>query len=110
MRNVRKIFAIALIGFLLAGTNAYAGPFVKFGRGLTNIILSPAEIMYQPMKLNLDNNTAIAWIGGVPKGIVYFPIRALAGVYDVVTFLIPYPEDYGYWMEPETLVEGFEQI
>ncbi len=44
------------------------------------------------------------------KGIVYFPIRLLLGAYDLVTFLIPYPKSYGYWVEPETLIEGFNGL
>ncbi len=111
MENSKKIVAVLLIGMFLIGGTAYAkGPFTKFGRGVTNILLSPGEIVYQPMKMAQDNNGMIATIGGVPKGIIYFPVRLLLGAYDLVTFLIPYPKDYGYWVEPETLIEGFDQL
>lgn len=111
--NAKKILAILVIGVFLVGGTAYAkgsGPFTKFGRGVTNIIMSPAEIVYQPMKMGEDNNVLVSIIGGVPKGIVFFPVRAVLGVYDVVTFLLPWPNHYGYWVEPETVIEGFDGL
>ncbi len=113
MGNSKKIVAVLLISMILVGGTAYAedsGPFTKLGRGVTNIVMSPVEIIYQPMKMREDHNAMISWLGGVPKGIVYFPVRLLTGVYDLVTFLIPYPKSYGYWVEPETLIEGFNKI
>ncbi len=111
MKYITKIFALALVGFLLAGGTVYAdGPFVKLGRGLTNLILSPAEIIYQPMEMDVRENSSVAWLGGVPKGILMFPVRAVVGVYDIVTFLIPLPKDYEAVMEPKTLVEGFQAL
>ena len=113
MGNSKKIIAVLLVGLFLIGGTAYAegsGPFTKFGRGITNIIMSPAEIIYQPMKMREDHNAMVSWIGGIPKGIVFFPVRLLLGVYDLITFPLPWPKSYGYWIEPETLVEGFEGI
>lgn len=113
----KKIMAVLLISMFLVGGAAYAvedpegsGPFTKFGRGLTNILMSPAELLYQPMKMGEDNNVLIAIIGGIPKGIVFVPVRAVVGVYDLVTFLLPWPDKYGYWIEPETLIEGFDAL
>ncbi|OGW85887.1 MAG: hypothetical protein A3C35_06750 [Omnitrophica bacterium RIFCSPHIGHO2_02_FULL_46_11] len=111
MRNVRKILIVVLIAFLFAGGTAYAkDPAVKFGRGVTNFILSPAEIIYQPIKLSKTENALVAWFGGIPKGILYFPYRAGVGLYDAATFFIPYPEHYEPLLEPETLVEGFKDL
>lgn len=107
MRGIKKIFALAVIGFLLVHGNVYAGAFVKLGRGLTNVITSPVELVYQPFHLAQTNNLMVAWIGGIPKGILFIPIRAAVGLYDTVTFPIPYPKQYGPLMEPETLIEGF---
>lgn len=111
MGNTKKVLSVLLIGLFLVGGTAHAkGPFTKFGRGVTNIITSPAELVYQPMKMGQDNNALIALIGGIPKGIVFVPVRLLLGVYDLVTFPIPYPKDWGYWVEPETLIEGFDKL
>ena len=112
MGNSKKILVVLLIGVFLVGGTAYAGsgPFTKFGRGLTNIILSPGELIYQPAQMAESHNGAIAFLGGLPKGIVFIPVRIALGAYDVATFLVPYPKHYGYWMEPETIVEGFHSI
>ena len=108
MKNIKKTFALVVIGFLFVHGNVYAGPFVKLGRGLTNLITSPGEVVYQPFDLAKTNNVWIAWIGGVPKGLfLYFPLRAAVGIYDTVTFPIPFPKNYDPLVEPETLIEGF---
>ncbi|MBI4372911.1 MAG: exosortase system-associated protein, TIGR04073 family [Candidatus Omnitrophica bacterium] len=115
--NFKKIMAVLLISMFVVGGAAYAvenpegsGIFTKLGRGFTNIVMSPAEIVYQPMKMREEHNAMIAWTGGLLKGIVYFPVRLLLGVYDVVTFPLPWPDHYGYWVEPETLIEGFDGL
>ena len=113
MGNTKKIMAVLLISMFVIGGTAHAkgsGPFTKFGRGMTNILLSPAELVYQPMKMGEDNNALISLIGGVPKGIVFLPVRLSLGVYDLATFFIPYPKSFGYWIEPETLIEGFDAL
>ena len=112
MGNMKKVFAVLLIGVFLVGGTAYAkgGPFTKFGRGLTNVLLSPGEIIYQPAKLAEDNNGVIAVVGGVPKGFAFIPVRIALGVYDLVTFFLPWPDHFGYWMEPETVIEGFSSL
>ena len=105
--NSKKILAVLLVGMFLAGGTAHAkGPFTKFGRGMTNILLAPLELVAQPVNMAEDNNVVVSILGGVPKGIVFIPVRIALGVYDVATFFVPYPKDFGYWMEPETVLEG----
>ncbi len=110
MKNLRKIFVVAIIGLILVSGNAYAGGFVKLGRGLTNIISSPGEIIYQPIVLQQTNNVWVSWLGGVPKGIIFFPVRLVVGIYDVITCPIPYPKQYAPVVLPETLFEGFKAV
>ncbi len=112
MQSARKAFVVILISAFMIAQPAYAkGPFTKFGRGVTNLITSPGEIIYQPRKMERDNNGWIAWIGGVPKGLlIFFPLRAVVGVYDIVTFFIPYPKHFEPVVQPETLVEGFQGL
>lgn len=111
MKRMLKAFLLFAMIYPVFYQMGYAdGPFVKLGRGLTNIITSPAEIIFQPTVLSQEHNMWIAWFGGFPKGLVFFPVRALAGVYEVATFPIPFPGDYGPVMNPETLVEGFDRL
>ena len=66
----------------------------RFGRGVINIITSPLEI---PAQLYIraayqnerrDNSFAIigGFIEGIPMGLIYFPWRLIAGVFDITTF------------------------
>ena len=66
-----------------------AGIGTKFGRGLFNIVSSPAEI---PCTMTSDIKTQGAAAGtftGFGKGIVFMLRRILIGVDEVATFVIP---------------------
>ena len=109
-RSIKIVVVVLASAFLIVGTAHAKGPFTKFGRGVTNLITFPAELVYQPMAMGQDNNALVAIFGGVPKGFVFVPVRALLGAYDVSTFFIPLPKKFGYWVEPETLIEGFDGL
>jgi len=72
-------------------------PFMKFGRGMVNIISSPLELPNQMYILsdhakensNYGIETASAAIEGVFMGMVYAFWRLGAGTYDLFTFPIP---------------------
>lgn len=121
MRNAAKVFVIVLISsFMIAGSvqastakdysETSFAPFTKFGRGVINVILSPLEVYYQVRKMEKANNEWISWIGGIPKGLLFFPLRLVVGAYDIVTFPIPFPKHYAPVVQPETLVEGFADL
>ena len=61
----------------------------KFGRGIWNVVSSPADIpctMSDDMKAG---NPAGGFFSGLGKGIVYMGRRILVGVTEVGTFMIP---------------------
>jgi putative exosortase-associated protein (TIGR04073 family) len=68
--------------------------FERFGRGVTNVFTSPLEIpaqiyvhaAYQQDKTADVFPTLAGFIEGVPLGIIRFPWRLAAGVYDICTF------------------------
>lgn len=109
-KSIMIVVGVFVSAFLIVGTAHAKGPFTKFGRGLTNLITSPAELIYQPMAMGQDNNSLVAIFGGIPKGVVFVPVRALLGAYDVATFYLPIPKKFGYWVEPETVIEGFNNL
>jgi putative exosortase-associated protein (TIGR04073 family) len=69
-------------------------PAERFGRGVANIISSPLELPAQMYKRALckkeNNGNVFAILGGffegIAMGIIHFPWRLGAGVYDVTTF------------------------
>ncbi len=111
---MKKAFALLLILFLFCGKEAWAkGPFNKFGRGMTNIVTSPAEILLQMMNLSqegYENDHVTAFFGGFLKGTVYMVGRIVTGAYEVVTFPFPIPAKYEPVWHPETVFEGFRDI
>jgi putative exosortase-associated protein (TIGR04073 family) len=116
-KKTAKILAFLIVSIFVMGlvaTPVQAGAAVKLGRGITNVLTSPAEIVYQAKKMELEenggHNAMVAWIAGVPKGLFWFPVRALQGVYSIVTFPLPWPDHYGSWLKPETMIEGMEEI
>ena len=74
----------------------------KAGRGLTNIALGWTEMVYQPVLMaEKGNRWPIALFGGVTQGAFYTVGRALAGVYEVVTFPVAIPLGYQPIIKPE---------
>ena len=72
-----------------AGDSA-AGMGTKLGRGLWNVVSSPAEI---PCNISDDmhKDAASGFFTGLGKGLVLMGRRILVGVTEVATFVIPMP-------------------
>lgn len=94
MRRVIKTCLIVLI-ILNVPISAFAGnPITKFGRGLCNIVTFHFEIMEQSSRIKASHGSLAGMTYGLGKGIGMALVRALVGIYEVVTFPIPYPEGY----------------
>lgn len=83
-------------------------PLRKLGRGLSNVITFPIEI---PNRISDVNNTDGPMAGityGLVKGVVMSMFRALIGVYEIGTFLIPLPGGYRPIIkDPEFILEDW---
>ncbi|MBN1587436.1 MAG: exosortase system-associated protein, TIGR04073 family [Candidatus Omnitrophica bacterium] len=73
----------------------------KFTRGVVNMVTSIVEIPRNIHNTTEETSMLAGWTWGAVKGLGWGVIRALAGVYDVVTFPFPIPEDYRPILEPE---------
>ena len=84
----------------------YAGdPIEKLGRGITNVATGCIEIPKE-IGRNVEKSGDMAGlIVGPFKGIAKAIGRTLAGVYEVVTFLIPLPRRYEPVIEPAYVFE-----
>ena len=110
----RKIVVFwVLIFWAFHGDIRADGPFVKLGRGLTNIVMAPAEIFMQPLSLAKDYDDFTAFSGGIFKGITLMFLRQLSGIYETATFPIPIPKGYRPLWEPNrfppTTTEAFRR-
>lgn len=92
---------ILLSGFSVASA-ADENAFTKFGRGMANIVISPGELYTQPVLLMKDQADSTAIFGGLLKGVAMFLVREVVGVYEVVTFPIPFPKGYRPIIQPAT--------
>ena len=92
----KVITLIAIICVFSLATLAYADtPLRKLGRGAANIITCPLEIPKGISDANAESGFIAAFTFGVIKGIFNTGMRGIVGAYEVVSFLIPIPQDYG---------------
>ncbi len=105
--GVKKLLLLALL--ILVSQNAFAaaiesaGPLRKLQRGFVNIALSPMEISTELAKEKSENADQMlpSWMSGSIRGVAFMGGRALAGLYDMVTFPVPFPKEYAPVVEPE---------
>ena len=73
----------------------------KLQRGFLNVALSPFEISNELSKEIKNDTLPPSWIVGAGRGAIYMVGRALTGVYEMVTFAVPYPSGYKPILKPE---------
>jgi putative exosortase-associated protein (TIGR04073 family) len=93
----KRIFFVVLILLLVASfaADAYCDtPIKKIGRGICNILTCPLEFVAQIGQVNKSDGPMSAVTYGVAKGVVMVLVRGVVGVYETVTFPLPFPPDY----------------
>lgn len=115
-KKMKKLIAVVTLGFVLSfyvfvssslaqenTTDDKIGD--KFSRGVVNTSLGwvdfPKTIYYE----STEKNVAYGLTVGAVKGIGHSVTRTLVGVYDVVTFPFPYPNDYKPLMKPDYVLQ-----
>ncbi len=104
---MKKLLFLALIAVFsqtsFAAEMESSGPLRKLQRGFLNIALSPMELTNELAieKHENDDQMPPSWMTGTVRGIAFTAGRALAGVYDIATFPIPFPKEYGPIVQPE---------
>lgn len=85
--------------------------FRKFNRGVTNVLTGSFELFRQPKVLHDEYgyNGLAAFFGGIFTGILSTVAREACGVYDLVTFPIPYPAEYRSLIDPPTVFDDYEK-
>ncbi|MDD5561256.1 MAG: exosortase system-associated protein, TIGR04073 family [Candidatus Omnitrophica bacterium] len=64
-------------------------PIHKLERGLINIVTSPVEIPASMLSVADEKGQIFGFVIGTAEGIFTTVFRALSGIYDTATFLIP---------------------
>jgi len=105
---IKKIFlGIIICVFIFTSSFSYAdGPLKKLGRGVANMITCPLEITHRIGEANEDSGPVAALTWGILSGIFRTATRVVVGAYETVTFMIPFPNDYGPIIDdPEFFLE-----
>ena len=96
------VIAMVMVMVLALATASYAqDPAKKLGRGLANILTGWIELPKNIYDTSVEDNPLAGLTIGLAKGIGMTIVRTGAGIYEVVTFPFPIPEDYGPVLEPE---------
>lgn len=77
----------------------------KFQRGLLNIFFSPVEISAALEPEKTKDTLIPSWFFGFSRGAINAVIRAMTGIYEVVTTPIPSPPHYQPIYHPEFALE-----
>ena len=107
MRNHRVIGGLFIFAIILgfSATQCSADDAArKLGRGLANTLFGIAEVPIQVQKTLDTEGSGAAATYGVLKGFGRFFMREGVGIYEVLTFPIPYPRYYEPIIEPEFLL------
>ena len=80
----------------------------KLGRGCANLLFGIVEIPNQWTKAQAENGGAAGATYGLSKGIFRWFEREFVGVYEIITFPVPFPKEYKPVMKPEWPNEDYE--
>lgn len=78
----------------------------KLARGFANVFTSPLEIPRNVQNVTGDQGVLVGWSAGLAQGIGMMALRIIVGAYEIITFPIPFPEDYKPVLEPEFVWEA----
>ena len=84
-----------------AGGGYLRGSTRKLGRGLANVATGSLELIRTPYFVNQQDGGLASITVGLVQGVANALVRELAGVYDVVTCLVPFPKEFGPVLRPE---------
>lgn len=76
-------------------------PFTKLGRGVANTLTGWVELPKNIYHTSVEDNAFAGITLGLAKGAGMTIVRTGAGIYEIVTFPFPLPENYKPILEPE---------
>jgi putative exosortase-associated protein (TIGR04073 family) len=104
---MKTLITFLAVGAVVAGTaladiqappGSDQGPTRKLGRGVSNILFAPAELLDSMAAVNYAEGNSAAWGYGLVRGIGRTFARIGYGIYEVVLF--PFPTQRGTYMPP----------
>ncbi len=98
------IMIVLVVSILFVQSPCFAQNMLrKLGRGVANVTTSTLEVPKSIQESFYDDGPAAAATYGLLDGIYKFIVRTAVGVFEIVTFPFPIPEEYAPVVEPEFL-------
>ena len=105
MKKITKtttLFCTVFAASLFMTTTCFAqDPFTKLGRGVANTLTGWIELPKNIYNTGTESNAFAGVTLGLARGVGMTVVRTAAGIYDVVTFPFPLPQDYKPILQPE---------
>ncbi|MBI4353702.1 MAG: exosortase system-associated protein, TIGR04073 family [Candidatus Omnitrophica bacterium] len=110
MKRGRAIGVTVAVGMLLLAMKTEAGEGVngylegstrKLGRGACNVVTAPLELIRAPYLVTQQEGSMAGATVGVIQGVGAVIIRELAGVVEIATFFLPFPNGFHPLIKPE---------
>ena len=101
-RFLKNAGLLAVVFFLGTASACYAeDAFTKLGRGVANTLTGWVELPKNVYDTSVEENAFAGMTLGLAKGAGMTLVRTGAGIFELVTFPFPVPEDYKAVLEPE---------
>jgi len=78
----------------------------KLGRGLANLVTAVFEIPRKTTQIAEESGWMAGSTIGLAQGVWLGCLRAVTGAFEIITFPLEIPKDYGPLLEPEFVFEG----
>lgn len=111
MKPTAAVMALLIAGVMLLAAPSHAQMerrdsdfdkmLHKLGRGIVNVLTGWMEIPKEIAEAWRETDPVTGLVVGGIKGVGYTVVRTVAGVYEIFTFPMPFPENYGPIIEPE---------
>lgn len=106
MKKVMILMVVAALALFVAMPAQADNAVDKLGRGLANVLTSPIEVVQGMSDVNAESGMIAGATVGTLQGVFNLIKRAGVGVFEIVTFPIPIPADYGPILtEPEFFLD-----
>lgn len=110
MKQGGRIGVAVAVAVLLIAVKAEAGEGVsgyadgstrKLGRGVCNVVTAPLELIRTPYLVTQQDGSMAGATIGLIQGFGAVVSRELAGVVEMVTFFLPFPNGFNPLVKPE---------
>ena len=68
----------------------YSAPIERLNSGFMNIVTGPLELIYEPNEEIKRTSIVRGLLPGVIRGVTWFGVREIVGVFEIVTFIVPW--------------------